>query len=203
MGGCNGFSEQSRNAVGVEASNLLWVEGTQLLSDDKQFHRFLRGLSGGRRARGLSSAPLPPPTQLPGRLAQRSEACQACPRPKRRVLPRPQALRPISKASSYSGQARLLVAVDRVEIREFEVLRAAARRRSSSPPIPLLVLGFAYVLLLAMGLMCRETMSEAHRASATTKWKDRAWRPQEMAIGGRSPRALERMLAEWVEGNRG
>ena len=37
-----------------------------------------------------------------------------------------------------------------------------------------LVLAFAYLLLLVMGLVCRGTMSEAHWASAATKTKDQA-----------------------------
>ena len=40
----------------------------------------------------------------------------------------------------------------------------------------LLVLAFAYLLLLMMGVVCRETMSETYWASATTKTKDQACR---------------------------
>jgi hypothetical protein len=67
----------------------------------------------------------------------------------------------------------------------------------------LLVLAFAYLLLLVIGLVCRETMSEAHWASAVSftigrymltraKWRLRALLE-----------ALSRMLTEWVEGNWG
>jgi len=38
----------------------------------------------------------------------------------------------------------------------------------------LLVLAFAYLLLLLIGLVCRDTMSEAHWASAATKSRDQA-----------------------------
>ncbi|MHC5058862.1 MAG: transposase family protein [Planctomycetota bacterium] len=74
-----------------------------------------------------------------------------------------------------------------------------------------LVLAFAYLLLLVMGLICRDTMSEAHWASATTKSNDRAcgftigrhmltrvkWRLAPVL------EALERMLTQWVEENWG
>ena len=75
----------------------------------------------------------------------------------------------------------------------------------------LLVLAFAYLLLLMMGLICRETMSEAHWASATTRSNDQAcgftigrfmltrvkWRLRALL------EAFARMLTEWVEENWG
>ena len=75
----------------------------------------------------------------------------------------------------------------------------------------LLVLAFAYLLLLMMGLVCRESMSEAHWASASTKTKDQGcgftigrymltrvkWRLATVLD------ALERMLTGWVEENWG
>ena len=74
-----------------------------------------------------------------------------------------------------------------------------------------LVMAFAYLLLLMMGLICRGTMSEAHWASATTKSNDQAcgftigrymltrvkWRLAAVL------EALERMLTQWVEENWG
>ncbi len=38
----------------------------------------------------------------------------------------------------------------------------------------LLVLAFGYLLLLVIGLVCRETMSEAHWASGVSKSRDQA-----------------------------
>ena len=75
----------------------------------------------------------------------------------------------------------------------------------------LLVLAFAYLLVLLMGLMCRDTMSEAHWASATTKSNDQAcgftvgrymltrrkWRLAALLD------AFARMLTGWVEENWG
>lgn len=75
----------------------------------------------------------------------------------------------------------------------------------------LLVLAFAYLLLLVIGLVCRETMSEAHWASAATKTRDQAcgftigrymldrakWRL------GALLEAFTRMLTGWVEANWG
>ena len=73
----------------------------------------------------------------------------------------------------------------------------------------LLVLAFAYLLLI--GLVCRDTMSEAHWASASTRTRDQAcgftigrhmqgrvkWRLKTLLA------AFTRMLAEWVEENWG
>jgi len=75
----------------------------------------------------------------------------------------------------------------------------------------LLVLAFAYLLLVTMGLVCRDTMSEAHWASATTKSNDQAcgftvgrfmltrakWRLAALL------EAFARMLTGWVEENWG
>ena len=75
----------------------------------------------------------------------------------------------------------------------------------------LLVLAFAYLLLLVIGLVCRDTMSEAHWASASTKTRDQAcgftvgrymldrekWRLKALL------EAFARMLTEWVEENWG
>ena len=74
-----------------------------------------------------------------------------------------------------------------------------------------LVLAYAYLLLLVIGLVCRDTMSEAHWASASTKTQDQAcgftvgrymldrgkWRLKALLS------AFARMLTEWVEENRG
>ena len=76
---------------------------------------------------------------------------------------------------------------------------------------PLLVLAFAYLLLLLMGFVCRGTMSEAHWASAATKTRDQAcgftvgrymldrvkWRLRMLLD------AFTRMLTGWVEENWG
>lgn len=75
----------------------------------------------------------------------------------------------------------------------------------------LLVLAFAYVLLLVMGLVCRDTMSEAHWASATTKTNDQACgftvgRYMLTRVKWRLAALLEafaRMLTGWVEENWG
>ena len=75
----------------------------------------------------------------------------------------------------------------------------------------LLVLAYAYLLLLVIGLVCRDTMSEAHWASASTKTQDQAcgftlgrhmqgrakWRLKALLS------AFARMLTEWVEENWG
>ena len=75
----------------------------------------------------------------------------------------------------------------------------------------LLVLAFAYLLLLMIGLVCRENMSEAHWASAVTKSRKQAcgftigrymltrakWRLRGLL------EALSRMLIQWVEENWG
>lgn len=75
----------------------------------------------------------------------------------------------------------------------------------------LLVLAFAYLLLLVIGLVCRDTMPEAHWTSATTKSNDQAcgftigrfmltrmkWRLAAVLD------ALERMLTAWVVENWG
>ena len=75
----------------------------------------------------------------------------------------------------------------------------------------LLVLAYAYLLLLLIGLVCRDTMSEAHWASAVSKSQDQAcgftigrymqdrakWRLTTL------PAAFARMLTEWVEENWG
>lgn len=75
----------------------------------------------------------------------------------------------------------------------------------------LLVLAFAYLLLVTMGLVCRDTMSEAHWTSATTKSNDQAcgftigrfmltrakWRLAALL------EAFARMLTGWVEENWG
>jgi len=75
----------------------------------------------------------------------------------------------------------------------------------------LLVLAFAYLLLLMIGLVCRENMSEAHWASAVSKSQDQAcgftigrymltrakWRLKGLL------EALSRMLTGWVEENWG
>ena len=60
----------------------------------------------------------------------------------------------------------------------------------------LLVLAFACILLLVRWLMCRETMSEAHRAPATTKWKDR---PCGLTIGRHMPTRAKWRLAAILE----
>lgn len=74
-----------------------------------------------------------------------------------------------------------------------------------------LVLAYAYLLLLLIGLVCRDTMSEAHWASASTKTQDQAcgftigrhmqyrakWRLKALLS------AFARMLTEWVEENWG
>ena len=75
----------------------------------------------------------------------------------------------------------------------------------------LLVLAYAYLLLLLIGLVCRDTMSEAHWASAATKTRDQAcgftigrqmqnrakWRLKTLLA------AFARMLTEWVKENWG
>lgn len=75
----------------------------------------------------------------------------------------------------------------------------------------LLVLAYAYLLLLLIGLVCRETMSEAHWASAVSKSRDQAcgftigrymqhrarWRLKPLLA------AFARMLTGWVEENWG
>ena len=75
----------------------------------------------------------------------------------------------------------------------------------------LLVLAYAYLLLLLIGLVCRDTMSEAHWASAVTKTRDQAcgftigrymldrakWRLRVLL------EAFSRMLTGWVEENWG
>jgi hypothetical protein len=75
----------------------------------------------------------------------------------------------------------------------------------------LLVLAFAYLLLLLIGLVCRDTMSEAHWASAATKTQDQAcgftvgrymldrekWRLKALF------EAFARILTGWVEENWG
>ena len=75
----------------------------------------------------------------------------------------------------------------------------------------LLVLAYAYLLLLLIGLVCRDTMSEAHWASAVSKSRDQAcgftigrymqdrarWRLKTLLA------AFARMLTEWVEENWG
>ena len=75
----------------------------------------------------------------------------------------------------------------------------------------MLVLAFAYLLLLLIGLVCRDTMSEAHWASASTKTRDQAcgftigrymldrekWRLKALL------EAFARMLTSWVEENWG
>ena len=75
----------------------------------------------------------------------------------------------------------------------------------------LLVLAFAYLLLLLIGLVCRDIMSEAHWASATTKTQDQAcgltvgrymldrekWRLKALF------EAFARILTGWVEENWG
>ncbi len=75
----------------------------------------------------------------------------------------------------------------------------------------LLVLAFAYVLLLLIGLVCRDTMSEALWALAASKSRDQAcgftvgrymldrvkWRLKTLLA------AFARMLTEWVEENWG
>ena len=75
----------------------------------------------------------------------------------------------------------------------------------------LLILAFAYLLLLMIGLVCRETMSEAHWASAGSKSREQAcgftigrymltrakWRLRGLL------EALSRMLTGWVEENWG
>lgn len=90
-------------------------------------------------------------------------------------------------------------------LRQLKISRAARLERM------FLVLAFAYLLLLMMGLVCRGTMSEAHWASATTKTKDQAcgftigrhmltrtkWRLEAVLD------AFERMLTGWVEENWG
>ncbi len=74
-----------------------------------------------------------------------------------------------------------------------------------------LVLAYAYLLLLVIGLVCRDTMSEAHWASASTKTQDQAcgftigrhmqdrakWRLKALLS------AFARMLTGWVEENWG
>ena len=75
----------------------------------------------------------------------------------------------------------------------------------------LLVLAFAYVLLLLIGLVCRDTMSEAHWTSGASKSRDQMcgftisrymlhrakWRLRDLL------EAFARMLIGWVEENRG
>jgi hypothetical protein len=75
----------------------------------------------------------------------------------------------------------------------------------------LLVLAFAYLLLLLIGLVCRDTMSEAHWGSATSKSRDQAcgftigrymltrarWQLKALLT------ACARMLTGWVEENWG
>ena len=86
--------------------------------------------------------------------------------------------------------------------------RAGSRERLARL---LLVLAFAYPLLVTMGLLRRDTMSEAHRASASAKSNDRA---RGFTIGRSMPtrakwrlavvlEALERMPTGWVEENWG
>lgn len=75
----------------------------------------------------------------------------------------------------------------------------------------LVILAFAYLLLLVIGLVCRDTMSEKHWTSATTKSNDQACG---FTIGrfmltrvkwhlAAVLEALERMLVGWVEENWG
>ena len=75
----------------------------------------------------------------------------------------------------------------------------------------LLVLAFAYLLLLVIGLVCRDTMSGAHWASTATKTRDQAcgftvgrymldrekWRLKALL------EAFARILTGWVEENWG
>ena len=70
-----------------------------------------------------------------------------------------------------------------------------------------MVLAFAYLLLLVIGLVSRETMSEAHWASAVTKTRDQAcgftigrhMRTRAKWCLRALLEALARMLTEWVE----
>ena len=74
-----------------------------------------------------------------------------------------------------------------------------------------LVLAFAYLLLLLIGLVCRDTMSEAHWASAATKTRDQAcgftigryMLTREKWCLKALLEAFARMLTEWVEENWG
>ena len=75
----------------------------------------------------------------------------------------------------------------------------------------LLVLAFAYLLLPLIGLVCRNTMSEEHWASAVSKSQDQAcgfmigrhmqdrakWRLEALL------EAFAEMLTDWAEGNWG
>lgn len=74
-----------------------------------------------------------------------------------------------------------------------------------------LVLAFSYLLLLVIGLVCRDTMSEAHWASAATKTQDQACgftigrymlTRQKWCLKALLE-ALAQMLTEWVEENWG
>ena len=75
----------------------------------------------------------------------------------------------------------------------------------------LLVLAFAYLLLLVIGLVCRDTMSEAHWASASTKTRDQAcgftigryMLTREKWCLKALLEAFARMLTKWVEENWG
>ena len=93
----------------------------------------------------------------------------------------------------------------RLGLRQTKVGTAARLER------PLLVLAYAYLLLLLIGLVCRDTMSEAHWASAASESQDQAcgftigrrtqdratWRLKTLLA------AFARMLTEWVEENWG
>ncbi len=72
-------------------------------------------------------------------------------------------------------------------------------------------MAFAYLMLLVIGLVCRDTMPEAHWASASTKTHDQACgftigRDMRGRAKSRLKALLEafaRMLTEWVEENWG